>query len=146
MAIWLYENLKDAKAQAANLWRNRIGPWLRSAWPKEPGLRGPSASLNLALAATMAGEAFADAACCVSELIEPIEDAGIILEPLRENQLIAEAPDACLALMNALTPDEPPSWFGDLRDFLNEVRAAQPELANDRRFRRLDQIAFRRAL
>lgn len=142
VAIWICQRLGGAEAQSGRLWRDRIQPWLERAWPKEPGLRGPGASTRLSWAATLAGDAFAEAAYCVSGLIGPSEHAGMILREVEGKELTTVAPEACLELINALTPDEPDYGF-ELGAFLEHVSAVRPDLTGDPRYRRLKDIAIR---
>jgi hypothetical protein len=41
VATWLWQKLRQAGTQAPVLWRDSIGPWLSTAWPRGPGLREP---------------------------------------------------------------------------------------------------------
>ncbi len=44
---------------------------------------------------------------------------------------VQRAPEACLELVDALTPTEPSQWFGLLSVFLRHVLEAKPELESD---------------
>ncbi len=67
----------------------------------------------------------------------------MILHAMQEPGLVEAEPSACLELINALTPDEPSYWFGDLGNFLDRVQSVSPRLTQDTRFRRLQDIAIR---
>jgi hypothetical protein len=142
VVYWLYERLKGAGEQAAVLWQTRIRPWLDAAWPREAKLRGEETSLRLAEAALVTGEAFTDAVEFVGGLIGPVTNARMLLTDLQEMGLIQREPVACLALVFALTPPQPPQWFGPLGEFLEQLRQAAPGIASDPRFIRLRQVSL----
>ena len=143
VVIWIRRKLEGAEAQAASLWRDQIQPWLNKAWPKESLFRVSRVSVELAWAATLAREAFAEAVACVVQFVGPIERGEMILHAMQEPGLVEAEPSACLELINALTPDEPSYWFGDLGNFLDRVQSVSPRLTQDTRFRRLQDIAIR---
>ncbi len=141
-ASWIRNRLDGADAQAPDLWRDRIGSWVTQAWPREPDLRYPGVSEDLALSAALTGDAFAEAVEVILSLVGPIDHAGIILEKLRDNGIIASEPASCLVLVNALAGTAPQHWFGNLREFLDEIRQANPTLVEDLQYRRLNEITL----
>jgi hypothetical protein len=70
----------------------------------------------------------------------------MILDALLDSGHSTSAPKACLELIDALTPDQPPSWFGPLGNLLEHLVKAQPTLAEDPGYRRLRDIAIRARL
>lgn len=146
VAMWIFQKLRGAGTRATDLWREQIQPWLLAAWPREPHLHGRGASERLAMAATLADEAFAEAAVSVGPLVGQVERGDMILRALREKGFIESAPAECLELVASLTPDEPQPWFGGLRNFLDQVRRVSPGLEDDQRFLRLYRIAVRAGL
>ena len=138
--------LKKADSGAGALWRDTIGPWLREAWPRELSLRDPPTSSRLAMAAVFAGDAFPEAVRCVRKIVGPVGELRPILREIEGRDLVATAPEACLELVAALTSNSPPLFFGPLRAFLDGLERVRPDLARDRRFRRLDDIAVERGL
>ena len=79
-------------------------------------------------------------------LVDPTEQAGFATRELEESGHLETFPEASLALLDRLAPDEPPQWWGQLTEMLARIRKADPELGDDPRFRRLDQIATDRGL
>jgi len=147
VARWLGDRLEGAGAQAETLWQERIGPWIKAAWPQELPLRGPHATHNLARAATLAQGAFSEAVDCVAPFLVPMEnDATIVLETLVGTGHLESWPDAALVLLNAITPENPASWFGPLGTCLARIETAAPSITADPRFRRLRDIADRNGL
>jgi hypothetical protein len=146
VARWLWQKLKEAGPQAPVLWQASIGPWLASAWPREPNLRDSRTSETLVLAATVVGDRFADAVECLSEFVAPVEHAHMFLDALRDNGLARTAPEASLELVNLVTPAQPGPWFGPLGRFLEELRGVRAVLVDDLRFQRLHNIAIQSGL
>ena len=145
VALRIREMLKGAEARAPNLWRKRAQPWLESSWPTEPACRGPAATTSLVWAATWAGDAFPEAVACVARFVARIDGGDQLLDFALERGLVEAEPAACLELADALAPEQPRGWLGQrLRGFLNRVREAAPQLAEDPRFQRLDEIALRK--
>jgi len=142
-ASWLDRALEGAGNQSAQLWRGRIHPWLEQAWPRESSHRGSGTSRRLAVAAARTGDAFPEAARLVAELIGPSTQPGFALDEISRRQVAATAPRECLSLINALVPDDPPSWLVELRPLLNQIVAADVRIADDPMYQRLHAIALR---
>jgi hypothetical protein len=146
VAWWLERKLEDAGDKAPSLWRERIGPWLAAAWPQEPALRSDSISTRLAGVAVFSKDAFPQAVPVVVNLVGHITRAWGLLKKLSEYRHSTRYPMATLDLLNAVTPDNPAHWFGNLSAVLNEIRVADPQLDQDQRFTRLNEIATRNRL
>jgi hypothetical protein len=146
VAAWLWQKLRQAGTQAPALWRDSIGPWLTKAWPLEPGLRDPRTSERLAWAATLTRDLFPEAVHVLKEVVGRIQHAHMLLDEMRKNEFATTAPEACLELLNAVTPDQPAPAFGPLRDFLEGLLGVKPALADDPRFLRLHNIAIQSGL
>lgn len=147
VARWLADRLEGAGAQAETLWRERVGPWIKAAWPQELPLRGPHSTRNLAHAAILAQGAFLDAVELVVPFLVPSEnDASFVLDGLTKTAHLESCPTAALALLYAITPDNPASWFGPLGACLTRIETAAPSLSADSRFRRLREITDRGGL
>jgi hypothetical protein len=100
----------------------------------------------LAGAATFAGDLFPAAVRGLRDLVGPIQHAEMLLDALQKARLGTTAPEACLELMTLVTPHQPSPWFGPLRNFLEELRAVRPALADDLTFQRLHDIAIQAGL
>lgn len=147
VAVWIHQKMIGAGKQAEVLWRERVQPWLERAWPREPALRNPEASVQLAHAAVLAGAAFGEAARTVSELVCPTEGAWLVLAELEKHiDLVKDSPLESLVLIDALTPEEPPPWFDHLVVILQTLKQTDCVLAGDRRLRRLEDIVTLRGL
>ena len=146
VAMWIDRKLEGAGDRAPNLWRDRIGPWLDRAWPKEPRLRGSTTSERLASAAVRSGDAFDCAVGTVLPLIGPIKMGRLIIERLGKAGHVRSHPSSALALVNSLTGDEPDPWFGNLSNFLDQIGDVDPTVREHGHFIRLREIAIRRGL
>jgi hypothetical protein len=143
-ARWLADRLEGAGAQTETLWRERVGPWIETAWPQELLLRGPHSTRNLARVAILAQGAFSQAVDVVVPFLVPVEDdASLILDTLTKAGHLEFMPAAALKLLNAITSDKPTSWFGPLGACLARIESASPPLSADPRFQRLRDIAER---
>ncbi len=146
ITLWLQKKLEGAEDSAADLWAERIGPWVKGAWPKETSYRESGSSEGLAAMALSAGKMFPDAIETVHELLTCIESGRRFMKQLKEKGYIATDPEASLELMNRLTGEHPPPWFGDLMGFLDDLNQSKPDFESDRRFQRLREIAIREGL
>jgi len=145
-AMWIEKRLEGAGDQAPALWREKIGPWLQRAWPKELGLPAEGSSSRLVEAAVAAKGAFAEAADTILPIIGPIQHGYMIIDMLRGAGLIERRPLQSLRLVNALAGDTPQPWFGQLGSFVDELLQAEPGLVDNPHLRRLRELSIRHGL
>ncbi|MFI5342090.1 MAG: SIR2 family protein, partial [Candidatus Methylomirabilales bacterium] len=147
VAHWIVERLEGAGEQAENLWRDRVGPWIAEAWPKEKLLRGPHSSLNLTRAAILSRAAFPEAEKLIAQFLVPLETgSSLALQALVQSGHLESHPHEALELLNTVTPDNPGPWFGPLGQCLSKIETARPELAAELGFQRLKEISIRSQL
>lgn len=142
VVIWLQSSLEGAGEQAHRLWTDKIGPWIFTAWPREPRYRSKAVSERLVAAAIASDQSFDEAVDAINEIIGPIEHGHGILDDLRKKNLSSTHPQAALTLVNIVTPDQPPQWFGHLSEFLADIRCAAPDLESTPEYTRLKQISI----
>ncbi len=83
----------------------------------------------------------------VRKFLVPLrQDASVVLHALLESGHLQSHPSDALDLLTAITPDDPETWFGPLKECLSRIETARPELASDSRFQRLRDIAERLGL
>lgn len=143
---YLTRRLEDAEERADVLWRDRIGPWIKSAWPRDQGLRGPQISEALAWAAIAARDAYPEAVALIVPLLTRANHGYGLFNKIKKVGHLRTYREASLELIDALTPDDPEPFFGNLSECLSEIAAADPTLTENARFRRLNAIALRRGL
>ncbi len=138
VAAVIKDRMQGAGTQGQTLWKERIGPWLQSVWPKDLALRGPDASFNLALAATYAGSLFNEAVDTVEEFITPSKSWWRLTSRLLETDIPAREPKAALRLLGKVV-DRTWRWPDlDLRTLLNQIREADPTCEAEKEYQELD--------
>ena len=130
----------SAGDRRADYWRNRAAPYLRAIWPNTPDAVSESVSENFAEASIAAGEAFPEAMAQVSSWLRPLQYPDRIAHTLHEAQLDTRCPESALELLNRIVAVAARGYFPDLASCLSAVRAAQPDLEQDHRFRRLLEV------
>lgn len=144
VAHWIEKRLEGAGEQAEHLWRDRVGPWIAEAWPKEKLLRGPRSSLNLTMAAILSRAAFPEAQKVITQFLVPLgTGSSLALQTIVQSGHLESYPHEVLDLLNIVTPDEPEPWFGPLGQCLSRIETARPELAAEPSFQRLKEISIR---
>ncbi len=132
--------LKGAGDQSQNYWRNRVAPYLKQIWPKSSGKLTFAVSENFARLFIAAGEAFPEAMHEFHDWLKPVQYPGSIIHGLHANRLCTRFPSDALALLAAVIGENPGRMPGRLRNCLIDIREANPELAEDPRFQRLQRL------
>ena len=146
IAAWIRSRTEGAEDRAGALWSESVGPWLEEYWPREQNMRGDRISSEFARAAVMAGESFPLAVAKTLPFVTVVNHSRSILSELMERGQHTRFPKETLDLVNALTPDRPPGWFGPLEQLLNEIRSQDSTLATTPEFQRLHDLALRFSL
>jgi hypothetical protein len=131
-------HLQGAGDKSDAMWTTTIGPWLARNWPKDHAFVDPTSALNLALAAAHAGGAFNRAVNLVAPFLTGSEGYSFVVDRLNETDLPERNADDVLRLLdivdtNYMWPDH------KLRSLLARLQGARPALANDPKFRQLDE-------
>jgi hypothetical protein len=93
--------------------------------------------LSLLRLTIAAGSSFPHALNTLETFLYPIEDADLVVHELKGTDLCSKFPTDALRLLS-LAIDERHRPIRDLRDCLNTITNASPELRNDSRFERLN--------
>ena len=127
---------QDRPDRGAALWRERVGPWLSAAWPKDKVLRDAKVASSLAMAAALSGEAFPEALDAVAPFIEEGAGRSLLWHTILETKLPETFPGEVLRLMAATASFERPQWdiYG-LPELLGRMEGADPDLKADPRVR-----------
>ena len=145
-AYWLTSAIEQLPGEAADLWRDRIGPLFREIWPLEPQCRSSGATLHLVRLALRTGEAFPDAVDAIAPALGPLESWDIESWLGRDEDAKAyydSAPAALLTLFDAVvsTDNVPPGLLA----MLQRLAETDPALESDRRYLKLIGWARRQA-
>ena len=133
----LVQGLKGAGIQAAEYWRNRVVPYLKSVWPSTHDVASVSIAERFARASLEAGDAFPEALEEVRNWLQPLAFPGRIVHRLHELDIDKRFPAPTLELLDLVIGDGPHRLPKDLLACMNTIRAADPELRDDPRFQRL---------
>ena len=132
----LRDRLKGEPAERAQIWNERVQPWLQTFWP-EPPMRN-TAAVSEAMVELLAesGDAFPEAVAWSLGYLQPMEGD---LFRLRESGHARQYPASTLDLLaTVVRPDGlPPQHRRTLHEVLDEMREAAPELERDPRFQSL---------
>lgn len=127
------------EAQRAALWRNEIRVLFEGIWPPDAALQNVETTSSVAAMAVETEDAFPEAVAAVLPFVFPGEEgSGFGLYRVRsdERDLIARFPGAVLTLLDAMVRDSTRAP-DELREILNELETAAPNLSVDPRFVRL---------
>ena len=135
-----FRAVDSAGDQRADYWKNRAAPFLRLIWPKTPDAISETVSESFARACIAAGDAFPEALAQVRPWLRPLQIPDRIAYPVHGAEMDTRFPESVLELLNQIVGDATRSPFRHLTVCLSSVRAAQPALERDHRFRRLLEI------
>ena len=147
-AIYLADLLENKNNQVS--WHQFGKRFLEEAWPKEIRFQTEDTSLNLARLAGVTGDDFPEVVQAILPRLVPVyKDSGFLFRVIyrdgdgREFELATKFPEATVALVNKLVPDNPSARLSDLNNILERIAEAKPTLRQDWRWRRLRKIARR---
>jgi hypothetical protein len=127
--------------RADALWRDRVQPWLKRAWPHERDLRSRNLSARFALLTTSTSNAFPEAVEFVLPFLIPTDDS-LVLHELNRTNHPEQHPEATLQLLTAIcVPPEVASWHADdLRAIVAKLIESRPALRDDPAIRRYQEL------
>ena len=93
----------EQASSADQLWRDKIGPWLRTAWPRKQNLIESSPSLYLSLAAVTTRDEFPNAVETIREFAGASPDYSVLIEVVKAEhaQLVDLHPRELLELVTS---------------------------------------------
>lgn len=118
------KRLEGAGEKSGQLWRSRVGPMFRKAWPKEKSLRSKDLTLQLAPALLRTGDAFLEAVEDTAALLVPLGDPGFIIRKLSQTAYPDDEPGASLQYLEAVVARGRPLGRTDLGRVLERIEAA----------------------
>ena len=141
----LVQALEGAGDQREDYWINRIHPFWQKIWPKSRRLTSNGIAESLAHLSIAARREFPAALSTVLDWLQPIEHPHYVVHQLFESSLAERFPEDSLRLLNAIISDQP--WgFPELRQCLDAMSQAAPELLNDLRYMRLVEYCRRHGI
>ena len=145
-AITYLTDLIERKKNQVN-WHHFGKRFLDEAWPKEIRFQTEDTAITLSQIAGVSGDHFPEAVQTIlPRLVWVFGDRGFLYRVVsrcgtEEFELATRFPEATLALVNKLVPNNPPERLSDLDLILDKIAEAKPTLRQDRRWRRLKKIA-----
>lgn len=141
---WIKNYLKNQAQESApgdlspsvdRSWSDQVAPWLKSVWPPERQFQTPGASAQFAAIAILTKGVFSQAVDLVSAFMVPA-CGGSALTMLGESNHPDIHPEASLKLIShLLSLDETHTELDTLRNCLQRIHAAEPDLAGRKAFR-----------
>jgi len=138
---WLWWRQADAAPDyGATLFHDRLKYLLTNVWPLELELRDETTSNRLADLALCCGTEFGDAVRTITPLLTKITTSHFLWS-LGQKDHADKYPRATLALIDALAGEQIKPWeLKDLNGLLTRIAKAEPELASQPKYKRLDAL------
>ena len=141
----LSQALEGAADQREDYWKNRVQPFWQQVWPKSRDLATPRIAESLTQLAIAARGEFPVALAAVQDWLLPIEHPDYIVHLLHESDLCSRYPAEALRLLDAVIADLP--WApSELRQCLDAISLASPDLNDDHRYQRLVEYGRQRGV
>jgi hypothetical protein len=137
----LVRALEGAGEQREDYWRNRVLPFWEKVWPKSNDAVSHSNAEPLARLCVAAGAEFASAVAVVGNWLRTLEHPDFVVHRLNESRLAGQFPRDALHWLDAILHDQPRWAPRELRQCLDDIVRAAPDLRQDHRWLRLDQYA-----
>ena len=144
MAYELYLVLSDANDRD-RVWKNRVHPFLKKIWPHSIGGRKrPEVAFKLAEVCIEAQNNFPDALDIVEGWLQPFNDEDIygIFSGMKDKKICQKFPDESLSFLDAIVDSNTSlctTGREQLKGCLEAIKESKKELADDPRFKRLEE-------
>lgn len=136
--------LDGAAEQRTEYWRNRVRPYLRSVWPKSNNRKTKAVSASLGRVCIAADEVFPEALEELRHWLQPPQDHDYLVFELQRSDICGKFPGEALDFLELIVGNRLPPGTGNyLAKCLEGIGSERPDLRNDRRFRRLSELASR---
>lgn len=139
----LIHTLEGSKNQRTEYWNNRILPYLQRIWPKSNKLRTPAVSSGFAHLCLAAEEEFPSALEELQYWLQPVKDLHFLLGQIIQKNICEKFPNDALKFLDTVIADD--TWWSaiELKQCLEKIKQADPELISDYRLIRLANLAKR---
>lgn len=137
----LVRALEGAGDQREDYWKNRVLPFWEKIWPKSNDRASSTNAESLARLCVATGDEFPSAMAAVGNWLRVVQHPDYVIHRLQESGLSARFPEDALRLLFTILGDQP-SWLSqELRQCLDAIGQAAPNLRQDHRFMRVDELA-----
>lgn len=139
----LVRGLEGAGNQREDYWRNRILPFWEKIWPISNHQAMDANAESLARLCVAAGGEFPSAMSAIGNWLSVVQQPDYVIRRLQESGLSSRFPEEALRLLSTIVGDQP-SWLPpELRQCLDSIVQSAPNLRQDHRFMRVDEVARR---
>lgn len=139
----LVRALEGAGDQREDYWKNRVLPFWEKIWPKSNDQASSANAESLARLCVAAGGEFPSAIATVGNWLRVVQHPDYVIHRLQESDSSARFPEEALQLLFLILGDQQ-SWLPpELRQCLDAIGRAIPNLRQDHRFMRMDELARR---
>jgi hypothetical protein len=139
----LVQALEGAGDQREEYWKNRVLPFWEKIWPKSNNQASNANAESLARMCIATGDEFPSAMAAVGNWLSVVHYPDYTIHRLQESGLSARFPEHALQLLFTILSDQLPWLPQELRQCLDDISQAAPNLHQDHRFRKVDDIARR---
>jgi len=137
----LVRALEGAGEQREDYWSNRVLPFWEKIWPKSIDQASSPHAESLARLCVAAGDEFSSAMARIGPWLRVVQYPDTVIRRLRESGLCTRFPEDALRLLFTILGDRP-SWLPqELRQCLDAIDHAAPNLRQDYRFMKIDELA-----
>jgi hypothetical protein len=142
--------LEGAGEQRGEYWRNRVLPYFNLVWPKTIDVMTPTISELLGQLCVAAQEAFPEALGKLQHWLQPVEHPFYLIHLLNKAKnkakLCDQFPSDALVFLDTIVGDDAQWLPRELKQCLDDIKKADPGLAEDARFVRLSQVFERHGI
>lgn len=139
----LVRALEGAGDQRESYWKNRILPFWEKIWPKSNDQASSTNAESLARLCVAAGGEFPSAMAAVGNWLRVVQHPDYVIRALLKSGLSASFPEHVLQLLVTILGEQPVWLPQELRKCLNVIGQANPDLQQDHRYMRVDELARR---
>lgn len=139
----LVRALEGAGDQLEDYWKNRVLPFWEKIWPKSNEQASSATTESLARLCIAAGAEFPSAMAAIGNWLRVTQNPDYTIRHLQKSGLSSRFPEEALQLLFLILGDQP-SWLPpELRKSLDAIGGVAPNLRQDNRFMRIDELARR---
>ena len=136
-AEMLARTLEGAGGRRAEYWKNRVKPYLKHVWPQTRDVASESIAKRFARMCVEAGGEFPAALREVRHWLQAMDYPEPVVRRLHKAKLHERFPAETLDFLDVIIAEDGYLLPKDLKECLQAICAAMPELRADHRFRRL---------
>ena len=136
----MFRALEGAGEQRGEFWKNRIVPYITSIWPQTVEASDPDISTVFGKICIAVQDDFPDAVEVFKKWLLPDGNSHILIYKLSESGFCEKFPEASLTFLDAIIGNTIGWEKDDLKQCLDDIKGKRDRLANDNRFRRLENL------